>query len=154
MSKRDRSQENEQRRIRRQEDPEYRERQLKHFRRWFLTNYEKTREKAWSKQGINITWDTYEKLFIAQQGACALCLRSGLTNELVPDHEHGTDWVRGLLCHRCNKRLGLCGDTLPAIRALHKRHVEYLKNSRARRKEYLLKHNQPANDNEPDDDED
>ena len=38
------------------------------------------------------------------------------------DHDHKTQRVRGMLCHGCNKGIGMLGDTLEAVLAA----VEYL----------------------------
>jgi Autographiviridae endonuclease VII len=48
----------------------------------------------------------YDFLVVAQGGLCAIC---GQPDErgLHVDHEHATGLVRGLLCGRCNKAIGL-----------------------------------------------
>lgn len=65
-----------------------------------------------------ITEAEYEAMWLWQGGVCAICLqpekardhRSGKLRELSVDHDHETGVVRGLLCHNCNKALGLLGD--------------------------------------------
>jgi len=53
----------------------------------------------------------YERLWAAQGGVCALCLRAtGRTRRLSVDHDHLTGQVRGLLCRPCNNVLGHARD--------------------------------------------
>jgi hypothetical protein len=52
-------------------------------------------------------------MFKAQNGQCAICASSdpggGFKNFAV-DHNHTTGEIRGLLCTRCNRGLGLFKD--------------------------------------------
>lgn len=50
-------------------------------------------------------------------GRCEAC---GSTEKLVVDHNHETEEVRGLLCDKCNKSLGLARDDSSVLRALAK----------------------------------
>lgn len=66
------------------------------------------------KYTYGIEWDEYERLWVEQNGACAICKENAmlmdllaLRNALQVDHDHTTGKVRGLLCHRCNKGIGL-----------------------------------------------
>lgn len=53
----------------------------------------------------------YDKLYAAQGGRCALCLRAtGASRRLSVDHDHATGKVRGLLCRTCNGILGHARD--------------------------------------------
>lgn len=56
-----------------------------------------------------LTEDEFDTLVEIQNSACAICRRPG---SLQIDHNHRTGKVRGLLCHRCNKGLGLFDDNL------------------------------------------
>lgn len=71
-----------------------------------------------------LTTDGHATLVRSQQGSCAIC---GFTprdgRELVIDHNHGTDEVRGLLCGKCNTALGMFGDDPERIEAA----AEYLR---------------------------
>jgi hypothetical protein len=51
---------------------------------------------------------------------CEIC---GSTDDLVYDHDHDTLKFRGILCNRCNRGLGLLGDTYEALQKA----AEYLK---------------------------
>jgi hypothetical protein len=49
---------------------------------------------------------TYERLYDAQGGVCAICGRPSPDRRLDIDHDHGGVLaVRGLLCRGCNMRL-------------------------------------------------
>lgn len=81
------------------------ERESANKRRWRLT----------SQYGI--TPEEYQKLYEGQDGKCAICHRSA---PLIPgangqgslhvDHDHETNFNRGLLYHFCNRLLGLAKD--------------------------------------------
>ena len=49
--------------------------------------------------------DNYEALLELQGGGCAICGAPPKTRRLHIDHDHKTMTLRGLLCHRCNRRL-------------------------------------------------
>jgi hypothetical protein len=62
-----------------------------------------------AKYGISI--EQYETMLKVQGGGCAICGEQCKTGKaLAVDHCHKTGVVRGLLCGRCNKGLGLFGD--------------------------------------------
>jgi ribosomal protein L19E len=61
--------------------------------------------------GISI--ETYEQMYDAQKGRCGICDKpetSSRAKKLAVDHCHETGKVRGLLCQRCNRALGLFKD--------------------------------------------
>lgn len=74
------------------------------------------------KRKYNLTLEAYAALLEKQQGKCALCLREQ-TERLHVDHNHSTGEVRGLLCERCNRALGLFADS-PALLASAVRYLE------------------------------
>lgn len=78
----------------------------------------------------NLTLDDYEELLAKQDSRCAVCRNheteitpSGDSLSLAVDHNHHTGQVRGLLCGRCNKAIGLANDSREVLLAM----VEYLK---------------------------
>lgn len=80
------------------------------------------------KYGISMA--DYDALFAAQGGVCAICKRAeaGRTGHrnLVVDHCHTSNRVRGLLCHSCNRALGLFQDSEEALEEA----LAYLRRSR------------------------
>jgi hypothetical protein len=62
------------------------------------------------KYGITIS--EYDLLFKEQEGACAICKTHQSTQPiaLAVDHCHTTGKVRGLLCGKCNRGIGLFED--------------------------------------------
>ena len=58
------------------------------------------------KYGLSI--EVYEFLCLVQDQKCAICGEE--VEKLHVDHEHGTGRVRGLLCGKCNKAIGLLND--------------------------------------------
>lgn len=48
----------------------------------------------------------YEAILAMQGGGCALCgRRPSPRRRLDTDHDHKAMFIRGLLCHRCNRAL-------------------------------------------------
>jgi hypothetical protein len=70
----------------------------------------------------------YERMLDEQGGRCQICGDEGFTMakhhklKLVVDHCHTTGKVRGLLCHNCNRALGLFHDSTESLQ----RAIEYL----------------------------
>lgn len=67
--------------------------------------------------GIGI--EAYEVLLETQQGVCAICGKAasgdGYDKHLQVDHCHDTGRIRGLLCHKCNKAIGLLKDSVDLV---------------------------------------
>ena len=70
----------------------------------------------------------YDALLASQGGGCAICgyrVKPG-GRRLNVDHDHKTDVVRGLLCHRCNRGLAFFRDRPGLLEAA----AEYLRKER------------------------
>ena len=84
--------------------------------------------KFWLKKRYGITQEQYEAILAAQGGGCAICGTKdpgkGRKNFCV-DHDHKTGKVRGLLCAKHNKMLGLAGDDVELL----ERSIDYLQGS-------------------------
>lgn len=100
-------------------DPLYREnRRLYARKRRFARRY-------------GITIGDYQTLFAKQGNACAVCRTKkntidgcyGTEKQFPVDHDHNTGKIRGVLCDRCNRALGLLKDDIDVVKSL----VSYLK---------------------------
>lgn len=64
-----------------------------------------------------ITLEQYETMLKSQEGLCKICkLQCSSGKALSVDHCHKTLRIRGLLCGKCNKALGLFNDDPILIR--------------------------------------
>lgn len=68
-----------------------------------------------------LTMGDYARMRREQENRCAICERDD--KDLVIDHDHVTQKVRGLLCTLCNTGLGNFGDNVRGLQ----RAVNYLK---------------------------
>lgn len=98
-------------------------------RTWRKNNPEKHKELKphWHrKTTYGITKEQYKNQFEKQQGLCAICNHkhvSGRRTGLVVDHNHSTGKFRGLLCHSCNRGIGLLKENIEILRSA----IKYLK---------------------------
>jgi hypothetical protein len=70
-------------------------------------------------RAFGISLDDYHKMLVEQNDGCAICGREETVKRnkyLSVDHCHLTNKVRGLLCDRCNRGIGLLGDSPERIR--------------------------------------
>lgn len=80
-------------------------------------------QTAYLKRTYGITLACYEEMHEEQDGLCGLCGEEGFAMDpkrhflkLVVDHCHTSGEVRGLLCHNCNRALGLFKDRPDVMR--------------------------------------
>lgn len=81
--------------------------------------------RAWMDRYLQRTYgisaDQYDKMHEDQGGVCKLCGGEGFLMKkthklkLVVDHCHAGGHVRGLLCHNCNRALGLLKDSTETL---------------------------------------
>lgn len=74
-------------------------------------------------ESYGITAAIYAEMLAKQGGGCAICGNTCKTGRrLAIDHNHETGQVRGLLCSKCNRGLGMFDDRQDLLR----RSVGYL----------------------------
>jgi hypothetical protein len=73
------------------------------------------RSKLRVKYGLTI--EGYNALLDKQGGVCAVCGHNVSKRALHVDHDHGTGKVRGLLCNKCNRGMGLLGDDVTLLKS-------------------------------------
>lgn len=73
-----------------------------------------------------ITIEEYEAILKKQGGVCAACSEFNVASNktrMPLDHCHVTGKIRGILCNRCNRGLGLLGEDINRLSGL----IRYLK---------------------------
>ncbi len=101
----------------RRANPEFRKAQAERAKAWYRANRETVLrrnrdERRFARYGL--TRERYEEMVAAQMGRCAICCTVP-ADQLVIDHCHKTNLVRGLLCDGCNASIGRLGDTAAAL---------------------------------------
>lgn len=87
----------------------HRERKRADYARYYADPVKRERIRANSRNAhlvrkYGITAADYDRMHKNQKGKCLICDKK---KPLVVDHCHDTGVVRGLLCHFCNRWLGL-----------------------------------------------
>ena len=92
----------------------------------------RTAKAAQLQRIYGLSIEQYEAMVQQQGGVCAICLQPPKEQKatrgyrtyavLCVDHDHATGRIRSLLCHKCNRVLGLLGDDTALLRAA----AEYL----------------------------
>lgn len=79
-------------------------------------------KNSYYQRVYGITEAEYEAMKKEQNNKCMICDsegfcigKNGHTEKLVVDHDHKTGKVRGLLCHNCNRALGLLQDNVEVL---------------------------------------
>jgi len=95
----------------------YSKQSKENYQKYLVENpkFFRERENKRLKKLYGISLEDYHDLVLAQSNRCAICGEeetkrhhtSGMTFSLVVDHDHNTGKVRGLLCSRCNRSIGL-----------------------------------------------
>jgi hypothetical protein len=80
--------------------------------------------KAWElKHRYGLSLGEYHEKVSKQGGRCAICRQEA--KPLVVDHDHATGKIRALLCHKCNRLLGVVNDDPAWLRAALEYHSFY-----------------------------
>jgi hypothetical protein len=81
--------------------------------------------KRYLKKNYKITLEVYDNILESQGGGCAICGMKPKERRLHIDPNHSTNLIRGILCGKCNKAIGLLNENLN----LFDRAKEYIKNN-------------------------
>jgi hypothetical protein len=79
------------------------------------TDQQAHNRKIHIQREYDLTPEDIEELFVAQDGACAICGEA--LQEYHIDHSHECGGVRGLLCRSCNVGLGFFQDSVERLTA-------------------------------------
>lgn len=88
-------------------------------RGWYGENSDRSntnRRRLQLKSNYGLTPEQYDAMLDAQGGVCAICKRperakrQGVVLRMPVDHCHETGRIRALLCHSCNRAIGLFGE--------------------------------------------
>ena len=69
------------------------------------------RQKYYAEKVYSISLEQYKKR-MATSNKCEVC---GSKDKLCYDHDHKTMKFRGVLCNKCNRSIGILGDTVESI---------------------------------------
>lgn len=84
------------------------------MKRWDDNHPEKKRESVWKARNIRnadgtvFSWNNYQSLLVRLGSKCQICGtdKPGGKGDWHVDHNHYTHIVRGILCTKCNLRVG------------------------------------------------
>jgi len=80
-----------------------------------------SKKRSILKHTYGITLEEYDAILKTQKGGCAICKVK--EKILCVDHCHKTGKVRGLLCHLCNRSIGMMKDDVRILESA----IVYLK---------------------------
>ena len=69
------------------------------------------------KRRYGLTEDDITRMLSEQKGRCPICRTPITADNLNVDHDHSDGRVRGLLCDRCNRTIGLLKDDAAVVRS-------------------------------------
>ncbi len=104
--------------------------------KYYKQNRAKIRDQSLFRE-YGLEKGRYEEMLIEQNNVCAICglaetatvsKKSAQLKMLAIDHDHETGKVRGLLCRRCNKAIGLLREDLGIFASA----ISYLQNNNLR----------------------
>jgi len=106
----------------------YPEKSKTYYKKQLEKNPNFIRKSTLRKHGLSI--EDYGRIFEQQNGLCAICGLPEITYpHLSIDHNHNTNKVRGLLCHKCNSAIGMLNTDNLGILNLEKA-IKYLNYSK------------------------
>lgn len=96
----------------------WRDTNRENVRRAARKHYQKNRKKHARvgrenhlRRKFGITSAQYQAVLERQFGCCAICRQPPGERNLAVDHDHDSGAVRGLLCDRCNRLIGLASES-------------------------------------------
>ena len=108
-------------------EPGFRERVLERDRSYRVINGDALRRSEQKRRLFSqgLTLEEFDAILERQGGRCAACNTrpSGSNRQLVLDHCHKTNAIRGILCLRCNFALGHTQDSVERLQGL----IDYLR---------------------------
>jgi hypothetical protein len=81
--------------------------------------YERIQWPSKLRRNYGIEPEDYYQMLEDQGGGCAICkvtMPGGRKGKFAVDHNHDTGEVRGLLCGRCNRALGMFDDKVDVLK--------------------------------------
>ena len=90
--------------------PAHREERRLYSKAYHKAHREQKRAYDLAKR-YGLTAEEWTSFYKQQDGQCAICSKPLTENDVVVDHCHITEKVRGLLCHACNRGLGSFNDS-------------------------------------------
>lgn len=92
-------------------------------RQKWVRNPDKLRDRN-LRRDFGITLSQYNVILSSQNEVCAICSgkettkqKNGRIQFLSVDHNHATKKIRGLLCNRCNRAIGLLRDSIEVLQS-------------------------------------
>ena len=100
-------------------------RRLKRLAREELKRRKNNNRSHWGhlRHKYGVSKDRYNQMLIEQDSRCDICrlpevrIVNNKLHRLSVDHNHITNKIRGLLCHKCNTGIGLLRDDIAVVEA-------------------------------------